>query len=156
MSLLHTYFQPLGMGIISHILYLQLHCISACHVYCPITNFVRRISPTVHRHFSSVRLCQQSYCRGAGVRPSINSGFSETSAWIQAKIYRKLTIHHIFRHFFFLNIHFSHKFSRLFFFVFVNMGPIWKAGSKNFKMLFLLRYLLYELMRVRASAVISP
>ncbi len=42
---------------------------------------------------------QQSYCHGAGVRrpSSVNSGFSETAAWIQTKFYGKLPIHYISR-----------------------------------------------------------
>ncbi len=43
---------------------------------------------------------QQSFCHGAGVRPSVNSGFLETAAWIQTKFYGKLPIHHISRRFF--------------------------------------------------------
>ncbi len=43
--------------------------------------------------------CQQSYCRGTGIhlgfRSSVNSGFSETTAWIQAKFCcGKLPIYH--------------------------------------------------------------
>ena len=63
--------------------------------------------------FSSAWLCQQSYCHGTGVRHpsvrlSVNSSFSETAAWIQAKFYGKLPIHHISRQFFlFFQIFFS-------------------------------------------------
>ena len=52
--------------------------------------------------FSSAWLCQQSYCRGAGVRrPSVNLGFSENAAWIQAKFGAKLPIRHMPKPFFF-------------------------------------------------------
>ncbi len=94
--------------------------------------------------FSSAWLCQESYCRGAGVhrpciiRPSVDWGFSETAEWIQAKFYGKLPIRHIFRlFFFFIQIfHFS-KFYDFFFLVFVNMRPHW---SKIFKTLLLLPF----------------
>ena len=66
-SLFHTYFQPLGTGIISHILYLQLHCISACHRLS--VNALCKPYFSHCRHFSSAWLCHQSYCHGAGVRP---------------------------------------------------------------------------------------
>ncbi len=65
---------------------------------------------------------QQRYCHGAGVRrPSVNSGFSETPAWMQTKLYGKLPIHHISRSYF--SSFFFSKFSvfkclRFFFFRF--------------------------------------
>ncbi len=59
--------------------------------------------PYLHTHvyfflfFNSV-FTQQSYCRCAPVHhPSINSGFSETAAWIQTKFCGKVPIHH-YRH----------------------------------------------------------
>ena len=55
------------------------------------------------------------------VRPSVNSGFSETVAWIQAKFCGKLPIRHISGlSFFFL---FSKVLNFYVFFFFVNMGP---------------------------------
>ncbi len=140
MSLLQTYFQPLCtllLTIISHIPHFKYSYTASVYVTdCPLTHFVGRISPTVDtlaRHFSLAWLCQQSYCRGTGVRRlSANSAFSETPAWIKAKSYRKLPIHHISRHLFsFFKIFTFHT---NFVFIFVNMGP---RGSKNVKMLFL-------------------
>ncbi len=47
--------------------------------------------------------------QASGVRPSVNSSFSETAAWIPTKFYGKLPIHHISRPFFcfFQNFTFS-------------------------------------------------
>ncbi len=85
--------------------------------------------------FSSAWLCQQSCCRGAAVRrPSFNSDFSETAAWIQAKFCGEVPISAIspdlfFFLFFFQNVWFSF-FLTIFFFVFVNMGH---SGSPKFQ-----------------------
>ncbi len=60
--------------------------------------------------FSSAWLCQQSYCRGTGIRPfvrpssSVKSVFSETALWLQDKFYGQLPFHHISRLFSFINI----------------------------------------------------
>ncbi len=67
------------------------------------------------------------------VHPTVNSGFSEITAWIQDQFYGELPIRHI-SYFFLLNI-FAFHFFTIFFFVFVNMGPY---GSKNFKTLLIL------------------
>ncbi len=53
--------------------------------------------------FSSAWLCQQSYCRGAGVRrpsSSVKRVFSEAVQQINAKFCGKVAIHHISRPFF--------------------------------------------------------
>ncbi len=72
---------------------------------------------------------QPRYCHGVGIGrssgypSSVNSGFSETSTWIQTKFHGKLPICHIsrkFYSFFFQNCNFSNFHI---FFVFVNIGP---------------------------------
>ncbi len=75
-----------------------------CATWHSLTNIPLRAKETVkltHSIVSSAWLCQQRHCRGAGIRhPSVNSGFSETAAWIQAKFCRKLLIRQISRPFF--------------------------------------------------------
>ncbi len=82
-------------------------------------------SQTEQSIFSSGWLCQRSYCHGAGVhRPSVNSGFSETAAWIQAKFCDVCFLFPTF---------FNFKFLRIFFVV-VNMEPyygIWNFCQLN-------------------------
>ena len=89
-----------------------------------------------HQHF---QLCLTlsaellSWRRRPSVQ-SVNSGFSETAAWIQAKFCGKLPIRHIssfFLIFFFFLVDFLFSFfSIFFFFVFVNMGPMGAKISK--------------------------
>ncbi len=89
-------------------------------------------------------MAQASVVRPSVRRPSVNSSFSETAAWIQTKFYGQLPIHHISRPFFFVFCFFKifnfQIFAFLifydFFFVFINMGLY---GRKNFK-----RHLLWK------------
>ncbi len=70
----------------------------------------------------------------ASVRPSVNSSFSETAAWIQAKFYGKLPIHHISRPIFvcFFKI-FIFKIFMIFFFIFINIwDPMGAKISKRY------------------------
>ncbi len=75
-------------------------------------------------------MAQASVVRPSSIRFSVNSGFSEISAWIHTKFYGKLPIH-IFPGYFFLFFikvwifEFSH-----FFFVFFSM---WLYGTQNCK-----------------------
>ena len=89
--------------------------------------------------FSSARLCQQSYCRGAGVRrpPVRKLRFLGNrcmdpgqSLWVAPS---PPYLHTIF--FFFQNFHFFFQIFTIF--VFVNMGPY---GSKPFKTLLVLQF----------------
>ncbi len=77
-------------------------------------------------------MAQASVVRPSPVRPSVNSGFSKTAAWIQAKFCGKLTIRHTPDVFFF-KIH-NFLIFMIFCFVFVNMGLY---GSQHFKTLLL-------------------
>ncbi len=111
-------------------LHLQLHCISACHRPSVNAYFVRLISPTLGTlalldFGSRATVVAQAFV----VLPLSNSGFSESPAWIHAKIYRKLPIHHISRHFFFFfqNFHFSHNFHYFFFF---RLSFSWESGHE--------------------------
>ncbi len=98
--------------------------------------------------FSSAWLYQQTWRRRpTSLRPSINSGFSETAAWIQAKFYGKLHTRHISRQFFFFWQFFTFEILTIFFFVFVNMG---QYGSKSFK-----RYFSHSLTRFQPSFMIN-
>ncbi len=90
---------------------------------------------------------QQSYCHGAGNPSSVNSGFSETAAWIQIKFYGKLPIHHISRPLFFFFQNF--KFSRIIF-VFGNMGTKIAKRYSSHEWIFvsnILTKLLYRFLR---------
>ena len=107
--------------------YLQLHCISACHrlsvnaLYTPY--FSHCIGTLALLDFVSRAIV---VAQASSVRSLTQVSFS----WIQAKIYRKLPIHHVSWHFFFLNIHFSHKFSRLFFSFSLTWHPMGAKISK--------------------------
>ncbi len=90
---------------------------------------------------SSAWLCQQSYCHGAGAHrllstcPSAipsNSGFSETTAWVQAKFCGKLPIIHITGLFILFTAIFL--FSNIYEFVSFSL-TLYPMGIKNFKML---------------------
>ncbi len=60
---------------------------------------------------------------------SINSAFSEITAYIEAKFYRKITIHHISTPFVVLNLFIIQNFMISLEFAFVNIGTYGSYGN---------------------------
>ncbi len=93
-------------------------------------NHLKTYTHSLREFLAPFVFTQLSYCRVAGVRfPSVYSVFSDTTAWIQAKLYEKLPITDISRPFpppQIFNVQIL-----CFFFSFSSHGTLWELKFQN-------------------------
>ena len=121
----HNYFKDILMQV-SHVqqCFTRASNDFMCHVL--IQNCIGRFILALFDFVSRATVVAQ-----ASVRPSVNSGFREPAAQIQAKFCGQLPIHHISRHFFFQNLQFSNFYD--FFFSFpLTWDPMRAKISKDY------------------------